>query len=110
MSAWKEFAEKRKIYQAEYHLLSQPFTRNENIITIDLHSSVEESLLGHFKNDLTTHLREKLRNNSIQVTAELKKEEDKKIIYTNREKFDYLAEKNPWLKEMKDRLGLDTDF
>ncbi len=34
----------------------------------------------------------------------------KRIAYTNKEKFDLLAEKNPLLKEMKERLGLDTDF
>lgn len=108
--AWNTFAETRKIYQAEYHLLSQPFTKNNDQIIITLHNPVEETLLGHFKSDLTTWLRDKLRNNSIQVTGELIQENDKKIIYTNREKFDYLAEKNPALKEMKDRLGLDTDF
>ena len=37
-------------------------------------------------------------------------EEGKKVYYTPREKFDYLVEKNPILKELKDRLGLDTDY
>jgi len=109
-AAWDAFAETRKIYQAEYHLLSQPFTRNNGQIIITLHNPVEEALLGHFKSDLAAWLREKLRNNSIQVTGELTETDDKKVIYTNREKFDYLAEKNPALKELKDRLGLDTDF
>lgn len=36
--------------------------------------------------------------------------DDKKVIYTNREKFDHLVEKNPKLKDLKERLGLDTDF
>ncbi len=31
-------------------------------------------------------------------------------LFTTKEKFDHLAEKNPVLKEMKDRLGLDPDF
>jgi DNA polymerase-3 subunit gamma/tau len=31
-------------------------------------------------------------------------------MYTPREKFEYLMEKNPALKELKDRLGLDTDY
>jgi hypothetical protein len=42
--------------------------------------------------------------------SEIKIEAGKKVIYTSREKFDYLVEKNPVLKELKDRLGLDTDF
>lgn len=62
------------------------------------------------KVELTAFLREKLKNTSLQVTGELSASEDKKVIYTNREKFDYLADKNPILKELKDRLGLDTDF
>ncbi|HEY0743241.1 MAG TPA: hypothetical protein VGD40_17355, partial [Chryseosolibacter sp.] len=59
---------------------------------------------------LAGFLREKLRNSNIQVTGVLTQSDDKKIIYTNRDKFDYLADKNPILKELKDRLGLDTDF
>jgi DNA polymerase-3 subunit gamma/tau len=31
-------------------------------------------------------------------------------MYTSRDKFEYLLEKNPALREMKDRLGLDPDF
>ena len=31
------------------------------------------------------------------------------MIYTNQEKFSYLIENNPMLKELKDRFGLDAD-
>jgi hypothetical protein len=71
---------------------------------------VEESLFNSLKSDLATRLREQLKNNSITIVSELKLEADKKVIYTSREKFDYLVEKNPLLKELKDRLGLDPDF
>jgi len=40
----------------------------------------------------------------------MKESDKKKIAYTNKEKFDLLAEKNPLLKELKERLGLDPDF
>jgi DNA polymerase-3 subunit gamma/tau len=40
----------------------------------------------------------------------MKEMDVKKMAYTNKEKFDLLAEKNPMLKELKERLGLDTDF
>jgi hypothetical protein len=42
--------------------------------------------------------------------GELNVTDEKKVIYTNRDKFDHLAEKNPKLKELKERLGLDTEF
>lgn len=108
--AWEEFAESRKIYQAEYHLLTQPFDLNQHDIIIHLHNPIEETLLNNFKSDLTTFIRTKLKNNLISITGELKLEDTKKPIYTNREKFDYMVEKNPALKDLKDRLGLDTDF
>jgi DNA polymerase-3 subunit gamma/tau len=109
-AVWMEFAEKRKVYQAEYHLLAQEYDLLENKITVALLHPFQETMLNNLRSEITTYLRERLKNNSILVTGELKVTDDKKIIYTNREKFDFLIEKNPLLKELKDRLGLDTDF
>lgn len=33
-----------------------------------------------------------------------------KMIYTNKEKFEAMAEKNPLLNELRDKFGLDPDF
>ena len=104
------FAEQRKKLQAEYQMLSQPYDLKGNHVTIQLLSPVHETMLNNIRLELTAFLREKLKNSSIQVTGQLPTGEEKKVIYTNREKFDFLADKNPMLKELKDRLGLDTDF
>ncbi|MFZ6014236.1 MAG: hypothetical protein ACOYXT_28095 [Bacteroidota bacterium] len=109
-SAWDEYAAQRKKFQAEFQLLNQAYELRDKLIVVPLLSPVHETMLNAFKSELATFLREKLKNNSIQVTGQLQSSEEKKLIYTNREKFDYLAEKNPILKELKDRLGLDTDF
>jgi DNA polymerase-3 subunit gamma/tau len=109
--AWSAFAGQRKKFQAEYQLLSQPYNIEGSMIVVDLLSPVHETMLNNIKIELTTFLREQVRNSSIQVTGKLREEgQEQRIIYTNREKFDFLAEKNPLLKELKDRLGLDTDF
>jgi DNA polymerase-3 subunit gamma/tau len=71
---------------------------------------VQETMLNNQRSELITFLREKLKNNSIMVVGEFREAEQRKVIYTNREKFDYLVAKNPMLRELKDRLGLDTDF
>ena len=91
-------------------MLSQPYILREQHIFVNLLSPVHDTMLNNIKVDLTTFLRERLKNNSIQVSGGLAVTDDKKVIYTNREKFEYLAEKNPMLKELKERLGLDTDF
>lgn len=108
--AWNVYAEQRRKFQAEYQMLSQPWRLDDNVIVVALLSPVHETMLNNIKSELTGFLREQLRNNSIQVTGELQAEDEKKIIYTNREKFDFLVEKNPMLRELRDRLGLDTDF
>jgi DNA polymerase-3 subunit gamma/tau len=108
---WNEFAEQRRKYQAEYQLLKQPFELRNNQIIVLLHSPVQETMLNGMRLELGTLLREKLRNNSIQLLGEFIKEgEQKKAIYTNRDKFEYLMEKNPALKELKERFGLDAEF
>ena len=109
-TAWTQFAETRKKFQAEYQLLTQEYELNENNITVPLHNPVQEMMLTNLRSDLTTFLRDRLKNQSINITGELRVADQRKVIYTNREKFDYLVAKNPLLKELKDRLGLDTDF
>ncbi len=109
-SAWMTFADQRKKFQAEYQLLSQSYELQDHMIIVQLLSPVHETMLNNIKVELTAFLREKLRNNFIQITGHLQTGEEKKVMYTNREKFDFLADKNPILKELKDRLGLDTDF
>jgi DNA polymerase-3 subunit gamma/tau len=108
--ALEEFAESRKNQAAEYQLLKRDFTVQGNLVTIPLTNSIEEPLLQHIRLQLNTYLRDKLNNNLISVVGVLMEAGSKKVVYTNKEKFDHLAEKNPALKELKERLGLDTDF
>ena len=107
---WKEYAEERKGQVAEYHLLNRDFEFHNNQITIHLTNPIEEPLLLSIKTGLVEFLRLKLNNNSIQVTSVLQEFQSNKIAYTNKDKFDYLAEKNPILLQLKERFGLDPDF
>lgn len=109
-SAWEEFAEQRRKFQAEYQLLAQPYILLDNRVIIHLLSPVQETMLNNIKSELTTHLRDRLKNSTMLVVGELTETDDKKMMYTSRDKFEFLLEKNPVLKELKERLGLDTDF
>ncbi len=109
-SAWEEFAEQRKKFQAEYQLLAQPYMLLDNRVIIHLLSPVQDTMLNNIKSELTTHLRVRLKNSAILVVGELTETDDKKMMYTSRDKFEFLLERNPVLKELKERLGLDTDF
>ena len=107
---WEGFAATKRQLQAEYHLLTQPYELSGTKVILHLLSPVQETMLNGFKADLIAHLRTKLKNDLIQVTGTIMQADEKKMKYTPRDKFEYLQEKIPILKEFKDRLGLDTDF
>jgi DNA polymerase-3 subunit gamma/tau len=89
--------------------MKKPFTLEKNIIRITVES---ETLLSKFnqglKAELSEFLREKLRNASIQIQADIIEiEEIKKTVYTVEQKFKFLLEKYPELREFKNSLNLE---
>jgi len=108
--AWFEYAEKRKGQVAEYQILQRDFIFNHPVISITLTNPVEETLLDNFRRDFTQFLRERLQNAELVIESVVVESTGKKVIYTAKEKFEHLAEKNPYLHELKTRLGLDWDY
>jgi DNA polymerase-3 subunit gamma/tau len=112
--AWKEFASiRRKSGKAqEQHIFVQPYELAEDGTTIllELNNAIQEPILEEIKSDLVQFLRNRLENDHIMIESHLKKENGKKLLYTNKEKLDHLAEKNPLVKELQTKLGLDPEF
>lgn len=75
-----------------------------------LTNPVEETLLDNFRREFLQFLRERLQNSQLTIVTEMRATEEKTNIYTNREKFEHLAQKNPFLNELKEKLGLDWDY
>lgn len=107
---WEEFAEKRKSQVAEYQLLKGNIRLEQNQVLLSLNNPIQEPLLNGIRMSLVGFLREKLGNSSVMVSGVLEQAAPGKVIYTNKEKFEHLAEKYPVLKDLKERFGLDTDF
>lgn len=110
---WNRFAEKLKKEDRdrEYNTLNQDVVFHEDLsINLTLPNSFQSLTIEGLQQELLTHLRTTLNNGKIQLVTEVEKIENKKLIYTNSEKFDYLSEKYPDLKELKARFDLDTDF
>jgi len=110
-ATWNIFAEQRKSFPAEYQLLSQSYVLQDKKIIVQLLHPVQETMLNNMKSEIIAFLRERLKNNSITLYCEVAAvDETKKMIYTTREKLEFLMEKNPLLKELKDRFDLDPDL
>ena len=75
-----------------------------------LTNKFQKIAIESMKQDLLGYLRENLKNNFLELELEIQKIEEKDMRYTNKEKFDFMAEKYPHLKELKKRFDLDPDF
>ncbi len=100
---------KRKGLNAESAILNKPYELKSGNVIFKLNNLLEVDFLDSIKQDLTLALRDNTKTN-INILSEIEVKEGKKMIYTNKEKYDHLLTKKPILKEFKDRLGLDTDF
>ncbi len=95
----------------EYNTLNQQVSIDDDLtIHLLLPNSFQTKTIEELQLELLTHLRKKFNNGQIKLVAEVEKFEDKKLIYTNSEKFEYLVQKYPDLMKLKHRLDLDTDF
>ncbi len=117
--AWNTFIEDRKAStnkpeeqgsEREIAFLKHNYVRTNNVITIQIHNSVLELTFDKLKVDLQAHLRKSLQNDGIRIELEKLESESKKMLYTNKEKFNHLADKYPTIKLLQEKLSLDPDY
>ena len=83
----------------------------QEFLVIQFENRVQLDNFESLKMDLLFYLRQNLSNADLKFTAEVKEHtNDSKRLYTDHDKLDYLIEKKPLVKELKDRLGLDVDY
>jgi len=109
--AWDEFIQLRKAITPDLSMMTRPFTRKGNIITMSLAGNIENILFEQMRSSLITFLRDRTGNSSLLIQTEIVEQPvGERKLHTTKEKFDHLAEKNPVLKELKERFGLDPDL
>jgi DNA polymerase-3 subunit gamma/tau len=109
--AWNDFIElKRPTNPDLAMMMNRTYSIEGNFIRLSL-NSVEEMMFQPVKTPLITFLRDRTGNSSllIEVVVEEQAVETVKL-HNAKDKFNYMAEKNPVLKELKDRFGLDPDL
>jgi DNA polymerase-3 subunit gamma/tau len=95
----------------EMLVLNREVSKGDNFeIRIQLNSELESSIVDRFELDILTFLRKVLCNDFITLERVISEDKQEKKIYTSKDKFEYLVEQNPKLKEMKERFGLDFDY
>jgi hypothetical protein len=78
-------------------------------VIFHLANDLEGSIFDNLQNKLNRKIKSKFIENII-IKKEVTITEREKTIYTNKDKFEYLAKKNSSLKDLKNKLGLDYEF
>ena len=60
--------------------------------------------------DLQGHLKQELNNYTISLKPLVVENQEQKTAYTDKERFEKMAEKNPDILNLKNKLDLEIDF
>ncbi|GAB2559489.1 DNA polymerase III subunit gamma/tau [Spirosoma areae] len=111
--AWVSFAKIRRQQNdsaTEQLLLNRELVLDGTTIHLTLDNTLQVGYLTELKPDLLGYLRTELQNNQIQLEHKVTLQEVKKMIYSSQDKYNYLAEKNPALHELRKVLNLEVDY
>jgi DNA polymerase-3 subunit gamma/tau len=110
---WRELAEARKqVSMSEFTILNRPVQADaQHVVRLQLENTVQLDQFNAFKPEFITALRQRTGYRSLTIQTEVTHQEQNGMrLYTSSDRFEYLAQKFPVLLEMKQKLGLDTDF
>ena len=112
---WEKFAFKMKkkrketIYNALIKRAPKKISENEYILEVD--NQIQIDYINPLFEELTTFIRSELNNYLINLKMEISQNQKIDIQFqTGKEKFMSLAEKNPNLHKLKERLNLEIEY
>ena len=88
--------------------ISEPFVKNINEIHYTVSNNINKTELEKNKHKIISFLSKKLKNDFLKIKVIVNKLEEKKFIYSSKEKFDKMKEINPIIEKMRKefKLGL----
>lgn len=112
---WTQIADNFKTANLinKYVMMNRPIQVIANSIHISFENEVQmQQFNENIKLEILTTLRTKLKNHLIDIELDMVEQEknDKKMLYTQSDKYNFLVEKHPVISELKQRFGLDHEF
>ncbi|HEY5569858.1 MAG TPA: DNA polymerase III subunit gamma/tau [Bacteroidales bacterium] len=95
----------------EYHLIAVmkeyiPVAEVNNKIVLTLYNQIDEKLISDHNSSICQFLRENLSNDQITLQLEMKELSDDQKIFTQKEKFEYMLQKNEALVKLRGHFRL----
>ncbi|MCF8231076.1 MAG: hypothetical protein K9J27_02720 [Bacteroidales bacterium] len=78
------------------------------MITLTVRNKLQLEEVKKNRKKIVEILRRKLDNKILQLSIKIDNNPKSRKPYTRKEKFDHMVEKNPTLRDLRDKLGLDT--
>jgi len=110
---WDEYAETLKMDSPHlYSMLrkNRPILLEDYRINFSIDNKLLEEELNQIKSDLLMYLHRELNNDRITLLTRISDMQKDSKPYTDKEKFDKMAEKNPSLRKLKEELDLEIEF
>jgi DNA polymerase-3 subunit gamma/tau len=112
-TCWRAFA-KLRLQQndsaTEQLVLNRQLTLDGTTIHLTLDNTLQVGYLTDIKPELMMYLRDQLQNSRIQLEHTVMVQEVKKMIYSSQDKYNFMANKNPALHELRQVLNLEVDY
>lgn len=114
-SVWEKIASEFKDANLinKFVMMNRPIELIDSIIHLKVENEVQvQQFNENVRLEVLGKIRERLQNYSIDIALDVIETEksDKKMLYTQSDKYDFLAQKHPLLSEMKQKLGLDHEY
>lgn len=112
IKVWNAFTAMQKNEKPSFHAIltkSIPYLKENFNIVLDIDNSMEEASLNIEKGELLDYLRKQLQNSTVQLSTNINYVAETKKLYTQREKFMHMAEKNPSINKLRQQLDLEID-
>jgi DNA polymerase-3 subunit gamma/tau len=108
---WKKFSEIIAVNGEKNMVallqLDIPRLKNKTEIHYAVPNDTNRVELEKNSNELMTYLRDQLSNDALTLKVHLEVKEEKKFVYTNEDKYNALAEKNPTIELFKKTFNLE---
>jgi DNA polymerase-3 subunit gamma/tau len=112
---WSAIAQefKKQNFINKFVMMNRPIELVDTILHIKVENEVQVQQFNEtIRLELLSNLREQLKNSLIDIELDIIEhtKNDKRTLYTQSDKYDYLANKYPILIEMKQKFGLDHEY
>jgi hypothetical protein len=104
---WNLFLSKLESPNQKTTLSPAPEFNPDYRFILRVENTVQEEIIRTIKPELVAFLRKELKNSSIEVIAEIREKEGIKFIYSDDEKYQEMAKKNPDLILLRQKFKLD---